>query len=87
MRSALGASRRSILGLVLRQGLTLAGLGIVFGMVGAMIASRALVTLLFGVSRLDSTTYIGVIACWWVCPPSPVGCPPGGRRVFLRLLR
>jgi hypothetical protein len=27
-----------------------------------MIASRALVTLLFGISRLDSTTYIGVIA-------------------------
>ena len=42
VRSALGASRRSILALVLRQGMTLAGLGIVIGMAGATIASRAL---------------------------------------------
>jgi len=42
--------------------LALAGLGVVFGAIGAMIASRALVTLLFGISRLDSTTYVGVIA-------------------------
>ena len=62
VRLAVGASRRSIVTLVLRQGLALAGFGIVFGAIGAMIASRALVTLLFGVSRLDSTTYIGVIA-------------------------
>ena len=62
VRLAVGASRRSIVTLVLRQGLALAGVGIVFGAIGAMIASRALVTLLFGVSRLDSTTYIGVIA-------------------------
>jgi putative ABC transport system permease protein len=39
----------------------LAGLGIVIGMVGAMIASKALVTLLFGVSRLDVTTYLVVL--------------------------
>ena len=62
VRLAVGASRRSIVTLVLRQGLALAGLGVVFGAIGAMIASRALVTLLFGISRLDSTTYVGVIA-------------------------
>ena len=62
VRAALGASRRSILGLVVRQGMTLTGLGIIIGMAGATIASRALVTLLFGISRLDSTTYFGVIA-------------------------
>jgi putative ABC transport system permease protein len=61
VRAALGASRGSILGLVLRQGMTLTGLGIVIGMAGAMVASQALVTLLFGISRLDSTTYLGVI--------------------------
>jgi putative ABC transport system permease protein len=39
----------------------LAALGIVLGLAGAMIGSRALVTLLFGVSPLDSTTYVGVV--------------------------
>jgi putative ABC transport system permease protein len=62
VRAALGASRGSILGLVLRQGMTLTGLGIVIGMAGAVVASQALVTLLFGISRLDATTYLGVIA-------------------------
>jgi putative ABC transport system permease protein len=62
VRAALGASRRSILELVLRQGMTLTGLGIVIGMAAAMVASQSLVTLLFGISRLDTTTYIGVVA-------------------------
>jgi putative ABC transport system permease protein len=60
VRSALGASRLNILALVLRQGMTLAGLGIAIGLVGAGIASRALVTLLFGITPLDSATYAGV---------------------------
>jgi putative ABC transport system permease protein len=62
VRSALGASRFDILTLVLRQGMTLTGLGILIGLAGAAIASRALVTLLFGVTPLDSTTYVGVAA-------------------------
>jgi len=41
VRLAVGASRRSIVTLVLVQGLALAGLGVVFGAIGAMIASRA----------------------------------------------
>ena len=61
VRSALGASRRGVLALVLRQGMMLAGIGIVTGMAGAMITSRALVSLLFGVSRLDFTTYLAVL--------------------------
>jgi putative ABC transport system permease protein len=73
VRSALGASRSDILGMVLRQGLSLTGLGVILGLAGAALASRALVTLLFGVSRLDPITYLGVvallsgvsvIACW-----------------------
>jgi putative ABC transport system permease protein len=73
IRSALGASRGDILGLVLRQGLTLTGVGLAIGLAGAAIASRTLVTLLFGISRLDPQTYAGVlvaigavaaIACW-----------------------
>lgn len=62
VRSALGASRGSILGLIVRQGMTLTLLGAVIGLLGASAASRALVTLLFGISRLDATTYTGVTA-------------------------
>ena len=62
VRSALGASRADILAMVVRQGMTLSGLGVAIGLTGAAAASRAIATLLFGVSRLDPTTYLGVIA-------------------------
>ena len=42
--------------------MTLTGLGVAIGVVGAVAASQAIVTLLFGVSRLDPVTYFGVIA-------------------------
>jgi putative ABC transport system permease protein len=62
VRAALGASRADILTLVARQGLTLTGLGMLVGLTGAFVASEAIVTLLFGVSRLDPVTYGGVAA-------------------------
>jgi putative ABC transport system permease protein len=62
VRSALGASRRSIVGMVVRQGMTMIGVGIVLGAIGAAIASRAIVTLLFGTSRLDIVTHLAVTA-------------------------
>jgi putative ABC transport system permease protein len=73
VRAALGASRRDILALVVGQGMTLTGVGVLIGLAGAVVASRALITLLFGISRLDAVTYLGVvallaavsaIACW-----------------------
>ena len=73
VRSALGASPRDILALVLRQGMVLTALGVVLGLGGAVVASRLLVTMLFGVSRVDPATYLGVVvllatasvaACW-----------------------
>jgi putative ABC transport system permease protein len=62
VRAALGASRADILTLVARQALTLTGLGMLVGLTGAFVASEAIVTLLFGVSRLDPVTYGGVVA-------------------------
>jgi len=62
VRSALGASRAGILALVIRQGMTLMGLGVLIGVSGAAAITQAIVTLLFGVSRLDPITYLGVIA-------------------------
>lgn len=61
VRSALGASRRSIIALVIRQGMTLTALGALIGLMGAAAASRALATMLFGVSRIDPLSYLGVI--------------------------
>lgn len=60
VRSALGASRGSILALVARQGITLTALGIAIGVAGALAATRVIATLLFGVSALDPVTYFGV---------------------------
>jgi len=61
VRSALGATRGSIVSLVLRQGMMLAGFGAAIGLIGAALASQAIAAMLFGVSRLDPVTYLGVI--------------------------
>jgi putative ABC transport system permease protein len=62
VRSALGASRGEIAALVLQQGMGLTALGIVLGLPGAVSVTQALVSMLFGIARLDSVTYLGVIA-------------------------
>jgi len=61
VHSALGASRGRILALILRQGMSLTILGIAIGVVVAVVATQTIVAMLFGVSRLDLVTYIGVI--------------------------
>jgi predicted permease len=73
VRAALGATRGALVARVVRDGMTLTGAGIAAGLVGAAFATRALLTLLFGVSRLDPVTYLAVVgllsavaglACW-----------------------
>jgi putative ABC transport system permease protein len=58
----LGASRVDIVALVLRQGMLPTALGIAIGLAGAATATRAIVAMLFSVSRLDPATYAGVVA-------------------------
>jgi predicted permease len=60
LRMALGASPGSLLGLILRQGLTLAALGLGIGLAGAMAATRLLGSMLFAVKTTDPLTYAGV---------------------------
>jgi len=60
VRIALGADSGSILGLVVRQGMMLAGAGIAVGLAGAAVLTRAMSTLLFGVSPHDAVTFAAV---------------------------
>jgi predicted permease len=60
VRVALGASRRAVLGLVLRRGMLLAALGIGAGLAGALPLARVLGSLLFGVSAADPVTYAAI---------------------------
>jgi len=62
VRAALGASPGDVVRMVLRRGMTLTGAGVLLGLIAAGLASRVVVSMLFGVSRLDAATYLGVAA-------------------------
>jgi putative ABC transport system permease protein len=73
IRIALGANRRDVLRLILKQGLGLALLGLAFGLVGAYALTRLMKTMLFGISTTDPLTYLLIgtllllvagLACW-----------------------
>jgi putative ABC transport system permease protein len=56
IRVALGATRANVLGLVLRQSLTLVAWGIVIGVPAALLGSRWMTSLVFGVGARDVRT-------------------------------
>jgi predicted permease len=60
IRMALGAQRHQVRGMVVRQGLKLAAIGIVGGLAVSFAASRWLTSLVFEVSIIDPWTYVGV---------------------------
>ncbi len=60
VRVALGASSSNVLWLVLRQGITLASLGLAVGVIGAVAATRLLTSMLFEVKPVDLMTYVSV---------------------------
>ncbi|PYM11134.1 MAG: hypothetical protein DME18_14760 [Verrucomicrobia bacterium] len=73
VRVALGAQRSDVLGLVLRQGMKLVGLGILAGIGGALALTRTLRSLLFGISPDDPLTFalislllaaVALLACY-----------------------
>jgi len=73
VRAALGAPKSALLGMVLRNGMTLAGLGLVLGLVGALALTRLLATLLIGVGARDPLTLsvsaamlaaVALVACY-----------------------
>jgi putative ABC transport system permease protein len=58
VRIAIGARRASVIGLVLRGGMTWAAAGIALGLLGAWSMSRAFTSLLFDVSATDPFTFV-----------------------------
>jgi putative ABC transport system permease protein len=60
IRLALGASPRRLLALVLRQGLTMAAVGMAFGLGGAWGLTRFMRALLFGIDASDPATFAAV---------------------------
>ena len=58
IRLALGAQRADILGIVVRQGFTLAIIGIAIGLLAALLLTRLMSAMLYQVDALDLTTFI-----------------------------
>jgi putative ABC transport system permease protein len=59
IRMALGARPVDVRGMVLKQGLVLALIGVAIGLAGALLATQALSTLVFGVSTRDPLSFAG----------------------------
>jgi macrolide transport system ATP-binding/permease protein len=53
LRMALGAARSSVLGLILKQGMSLVLLGLLFGFIASLLVGRLLARMLYGVSAAD----------------------------------
>ena len=62
IRMALGAQRRDVLFLIVREGVALAGLGVMLGLVSAFWLTGLLQSFVFNVSVTDPTTYAAVAA-------------------------
>jgi putative ABC transport system permease protein len=73
IRMALGADRLAVVRMVLRQGFAVVGPALILGGIGALLLSRLLRTLVFGVNPADPVTFLlvasllgasALLACW-----------------------
>jgi len=62
VRIALGAKQADVLRLVVKQGLMLAGIGVLLGLVGAFGITRVISSLLYNVTPTDPISFAGVAA-------------------------
>jgi putative ABC transport system permease protein len=60
IRTALGASSRSVLLMIIRQGMSLALVGVAIGLAAALALTRLMASLLFDVKATDPTTFAGI---------------------------
>ena len=87
VRMAMGAARTSVVGLVLRGGMTWAVGGIAVGLFGAWAVSRAIASLLFDISAADPLTFGQPRWPWREWPGWRVRCRPFARHASTRSLR
>ncbi|HYE73496.1 MAG TPA: ABC transporter permease [Blastocatellia bacterium] len=73
IRVALGAQTRDVLALVVKQGMSLAIIGVVIGLAGATVFTRVMASMLFGIRATDLITFttiaalltlVALFACW-----------------------
>jgi putative ABC transport system permease protein len=62
IRLALGANRRTLIRLIVGEGLGLAGIGIAIGLAGSLLLTRLLNTMLYQVSPIDAPVILGTCA-------------------------
>jgi putative ABC transport system permease protein len=78
IRMALGSRQSDVLLLVVREGLTLAGIGIMFGIGAGVVVTRYLDRLLFGIKPFDPITFIAV-AGLFIFITAAAACIPAWR--------
>jgi ABC-type antimicrobial peptide transport system permease subunit len=61
IRLALGAGRNDVIAMIVRHSMTLAGIGITIGLLGAFGVTRLMSAVLYGVSATDPLTYVSVV--------------------------
>jgi putative ABC transport system permease protein len=62
VRLAIGAQRRAVLGLIVRQGMQLALVGVAIGLAGAVALCRGMPSVLYGVNPTDLAVYAAATA-------------------------
>ncbi len=60
IRIALGAKRSNVLRMTLGQGMKLVGTGLAVGLLGALLLTRVMASLLFGISATDPFTFLSI---------------------------
>jgi len=78
VRAALGANRRRLLTLVLREGLALTAIGLCAGLGGALLLAQAIRGLLFGITPADPLAY--AVAPLVLLPVAAMACLLPARR-------
>ena len=60
IRVALGAATGSVVGMVIKKGMTMVGVGVILGAAVSIGASRLMENMIYGVSAIDPITFLGV---------------------------